>query len=96
LRRQGLGRWAQQLESECAGWLRDHGDYARWSAALESLPAIDAIEADFNAAAVTVAGECSDSPRLRQALQGLMPWRKGPWQIADVYIDSEWRSDFKW
>jgi len=96
LRRQGLAQWAQQLESECAGWLLDHGDYARWSAALSSMPAIDAIEADFNAPAVTVAGQCSDSSRLRQALQGLMPWRKGPWQIAEVFIDSEWRSDFKW
>ena len=25
-----------------------------------------------------------------------MPWRKGPYQIADVFIDCEWRSDFKW
>jgi tRNA (mo5U34)-methyltransferase len=25
-----------------------------------------------------------------------MPWRKGPLQIADVFIDCEWRSDFKW
>jgi tRNA (mo5U34)-methyltransferase len=96
LRRQGLAQWAQQLESESDRWLLDHGDYARWSAALASMPAIDGIEADFNAPAVTVAGECNDSSRLRQALQGLMPWRKGPWQITDVFIDSEWRSDFKW
>jgi tRNA (mo5U34)-methyltransferase len=96
LRRQGLAHWAHQLESESTRWLVGHGDYARWSAALASMPAIDGIEADFNAPAVTVAGECSDSSRLRQALQGLMPWRKGPWQIADVFIDCEWRSDFKW
>lgn len=32
----------------------------------------------------------------RTALDDLMPWRKGPWQFADVHIDAEWRSDFKW
>lgn len=32
----------------------------------------------------------------QRALQGLMPWRKGPWQFADVSIDAEWRSDVKW
>jgi tRNA (mo5U34)-methyltransferase len=26
----------------------------------------------------------------------LRPWRKGPFQIADVFIDTEWHSDFKW
>jgi tRNA (mo5U34)-methyltransferase len=25
-----------------------------------------------------------------------MPWRKGPWKILDIDIDTEWRSDFKW
>lgn len=96
LRRHGLAHWAQRLESESADWLVGHGDYARWSAALASMPEIDNIEADFSAPAITVAGDCADSSRLRQALQGLMPWRKGPLQIADVFIDSEWRSDFKW
>lgn len=96
LRRHGLTHWAQQLEAESAGWLVGHGDYARWSAALASLPEIDNIEADFSAPAITVSGECADTSQLRQALRGLMPWRKGPFKINDVYIDSEWRSDFKW
>ena len=33
---------------------------------------------------------------LEPALQGLMPWRKGPYRIAHVLIDTEWRSDWKW
>lgn len=32
----------------------------------------------------------------KQALMVLQPWRKGPWQFADVRIDAEWRSDWKW
>jgi len=26
----------------------------------------------------------------------LIPWRKGPFQLEDLYIDAEWRSDKKW
>jgi len=33
---------------------------------------------------------------LRTDLKALMPWRKGPFQINDVVIDSEWRCDMKW
>jgi tRNA (mo5U34)-methyltransferase len=29
-------------------------------------------------------------------LKGLSPWRKGPFQVGNVLIDSEWRSNMKW
>ena len=96
LHREGLGPWAQQLEAESGDWLVSHGDYPRWSAALASLPDLTDIASRFDKAAVTIDAECADSEALRLALQGLMPWRKGPYSIADVFIDCEWRSDFKW
>ena len=96
LRQHGLNHWAQKLDSESAGWLVNHGDYARWSAALEALPALDNIDAHFDTAAVTIDAECADREAMHQALRGLMPWRKGPYNIAGVTIDCEWRSDFKW
>ena len=96
LRRHGLNHWAQKLESESDDWLVNHGDYARWSAALKTLPALDNIEASFDTAAVTIDAACADSEALHQALRGLIPWRKGPYNIAGVAIDCEWRSDFKW
>ena len=96
LRRHGLNQWAQRLESESPRWLVDHGDYARWSAALAALPAIDNVRASLDAAAVGLEGDCADPAMLEQALRALMPWRKGPYRIADVFIDCEWRSDFKW
>lgn len=95
-RSHGLNHWAQQLEIESSDWLVNHGDYKRWSTALEALPEISNPQGTFDAAAVTVDGDCADPAGLRQALQGLMPWRKGPYQVADVFIDCEWRSDFKW
>lgn len=33
---------------------------------------------------------------LRSGLARLCPWRKGPFEIFGVTIDSEWRSDWKW
>ena len=37
-----------------------------------------------------------DTPRVRELLMELHPWRKGPLVLDDVEIDTEWRSDWKW
>ena len=29
-------------------------------------------------------------------MRNLMPWRKGPFSLYGVNIDTEWRSDWKW
>jgi tRNA (mo5U34)-methyltransferase len=33
---------------------------------------------------------------LEQSLKQLTPWRKGPYQIGNLHLDSEWRGDMKW
>jgi len=33
---------------------------------------------------------------LEQSLRALQPWRKGPFSVFGVHIDTEWRSDWKW
>ncbi len=33
---------------------------------------------------------------LKEALQGMIPWRKGPFELFGQRIDAEWRSDLKW
>lgn len=38
----------------------------------------------------------SDPVQLKELLLGLSPWRKGPFNLGGVDIDSEWRSDLKW
>ena len=96
LRAHGLNQWAAELESQSDQWLVGHGDYPRWYEALSNLPAIEQAIAILDQAAVTIDGDCSDPIALENALRGLMPWRKGPYRLADVTIDCEWRSDFKW
>jgi tRNA (mo5U34)-methyltransferase len=38
----------------------------------------------------------SDTAALKALLLDLAPWRKGPFDVAGVHIDTEWRSNLKW
>jgi tRNA (mo5U34)-methyltransferase len=77
-----------------------HGDLDSWQAAIDSLPQINPCVIDLSAAAVRIGvpEDCDESAReeLRDKLMRLHPWRKGPFDVFGVYIDTEWRSDWKW
>lgn len=97
-----LDRWAQQLEQQIATGLdqRRYGDLARWLQALQELPTLqaDAIHLDSSrvgASAVTPLTTATKA-QLHAALVKLHPWRKGPFDLFGVHIDTEWRSDWKW
>ncbi|MFT5220028.1 MAG: tRNA (mo5U34)-methyltransferase [Planctomycetota bacterium] len=92
----GQTRWADSLERQKADWLVNHGDYPRWAKALASLPDIEGVSVKYDSAAIRIDGVCHHPGQLEDSLLQLMPWRKGPYQISDCNIDSEWRSDFKW
>ncbi len=77
-----------------------HGDLARWMAGLDALPPLDALS-DVNIQLdQSIVSACFSPPNgsqiLSDALQQLAPWRKGPYCIGDVEIETEWRSDWKW
>lgn len=75
---------------------RPHGDLPRWLAALEALPTGPAECAlDQDTLTIGGAGE-QDAEAVKQALQGLIPWRKGPFEFFGVPVETEWRSDWKW
>jgi tRNA (mo5U34)-methyltransferase len=42
--------------------------------------------------------DCDQAQRqgIRELLMQLHPWRKGPYEICGIHLDSEWRSDWKW
>ncbi len=74
-----------------------YGDIPRWHAALEALPEVDQVSLQADQSVVSLRSEESvDQDALREALMGLHPWRKGPFDLFGVAIDTEWRSDFKW
>ena len=76
------------------------GDLSRWLDALNTLPSITAssIKLDNDTIVVDSGADCNDATRelLKQQLKKLHPWRKGPFNLFDVFIDTEWRSDWKW
>ena len=47
-------------------------------------------------ALLELAAEPENTSRARDALAALSPWRKGPFELGDITIDAEWRSDLKW
>lgn len=92
-------------------WLRDmpdqfsqgmsekrFGDLPRWRAAVAALPSLEAEVIDLDTNAITASGTVSAETlmELETALRGLHPWRKGPYSLFSINIDTEWRSDFKW
>ena len=75
-----------------------HGDYNKWLAALQSLPTLSADNIDLLNSVSASSNRCDEAMRnsIEQALRQLHPWRKGPFFINGIHIDTEWRSDWKW
>lgn len=97
----GAGNWVELLKKqlEHAFDVRVHGDLPRWLQAINELPVISPGSVDI-LESVRI-GDATDIPELdRQklfvGLQQLHPWRKGPYQVFGIDIDTEWRSDWKW
>lgn len=82
------------------GWEKiiGHGDYSKWSSGLDVLPEVDV--AYPNLRDVVSIGDASSCAILNEdieaSLKKLHPWRKGPFDLFGVHIDTEWRSDLKW
>ncbi len=94
-------RWRDGLPQALAHALRPeaHGRIGEWSALLNRLPSLTAAEVRYaQAIGLRLHPEpgAAELEALRQLLLQFKPWRKGPFDIHGVYIDSEWRSDLKW
>ncbi len=77
----------------------NHGDFAGWLKALNALPNLDvssyALKEQLR---IGEHSQCTDAERqnLTELLMALHPWRKGPFELFGLHIDTEWRSDWKW
>ncbi len=80
--------------------VRPHGDLPSWNTALQALPAIEPDQVHFDSDAVSIgsAAQLSSEEQalVTQYLEMLHPWRKGPWSLFGIDIDTEWRSNLKW
>ena len=95
----GIPRWAEciteQLEHQ-----RPHGEQDRWQTAIASLPRITTDQINMDRGTLQIGTQHSatvvEQEHIRTALQQLHPWRKGPYSVHGVKINTEWRSDWKW
>ncbi|MAC47586.1 MAG: tRNA 5-methoxyuridine(34)/uridine 5-oxyacetic acid(34) synthase CmoB [Oceanospirillum sp.] len=106
---EGLTRWLakvpEQLEhgldtkryADLPGWLRVVDKFAT---AEELAEDGYQVTVDLDRSAVLVkASPVLPEPqqaKYRNLMKKLMPWRKGPFELHGTYIDTEWRSDWKW
>ena len=95
-----LSEWLTLLPEQFNAGLSParYGDLPRWREALGALPSLSATDIQLNSARVGVTGQISaeNHAALQAALMGLHPWRKGPYELWGLHIDTEWRSDWKW
>ena len=74
------------------------GDYPRWYQSYQELPEIEQIKKNTHIDAITCSSlsDLANPQIINQAYKGLMPWRKGPFNMFSIFIDSEWQSNMKW
>ncbi len=95
-----LSHWLETLPAQIANWQREqqHGLFKQWSNAVEFLPEIKPYRLDL-LHSVTAESEgplsAGQIKRIETLMRNLMPWRKGPFSLYGVNIDTEWRSDWK-
>lgn len=96
-----LSRWLEVLPAQLANWQKQNIDnrFNQWLNSIKHLPSITPYQIDL-LHSVTAKTEQpltnGEQLRITQLLKTMMPWRKGPFNLYDIYIDTEWRSDWKW
>lgn len=102
LQKNGAGAWLdvlpQQLQS--AFELSQHGKLAKWQDMIECLPVpVPSVRyPDADTVQIGTAADLTNitPDQLKAQLMQLHPWRKGPYELFGIKIDTEWRSDWKW
>ena len=92
--------WLRKQASEAEKILSAHGDHPVWLQTLQQLSQFKTNQYDLGQPAVNIgaAEEITTEQRklLLTLLQNYHPWRKGPFELFGIPVDSEWRSDLKW
>lgn len=96
-----LSHWLYTLPAQLAAWENSerHGNLPKWQRVLKKLDAYQSEHVVLtDKVEIGQAHELSDgeTKKLENLLQQFHPWRKGPFYLFGIHIDTEWRSDWKW
>ncbi len=96
------GQWVDLLPQQIAAGfdISSHGTSAKWQNIIENLqvPPISVrnLNADKVQIGLTADLTAEQQAQLKTDLMAFHPWRKGPYDLFGIHIDTEWRSDWKW
>lgn len=96
-----LSSWLNVLPAQLTTWQKSelHGEFSHWEKTLDALPKTTPSSIDLSNS-VTIGAESDinngEFKRIENLLKKFKPWRKGPYHIHGLHVDTEWRSDFKW
>ncbi len=97
-----MGDWSNLLSAQLFEYYSNinHGDYQKWLSAIKKLPdvSISTFDLDSDSIQIGTESDCTEEQliNIEEQLKILMPWRKGPFNVFGINIDSEWRSNLKW
>lgn len=83
------------VRQERLGWL-EWKDIKPMREALKTLPCRDTITCSFGDVIDIQGLHVKDAEAISTCAKTLMPWRKGPFQILNTFIDTEWQSFIKY
>ena len=98
----GLTAWSKQLQDLIPQKLAtdgNHGKMEEWQQALDALPQVTPAHIELQSKVeIGSAADLNDEDKHNfiENLKAFHPWRKGPYSLLGVEIDTEWRSDWKW
>lgn len=95
----GFEEWASSIPYQVEE-STSHGDYTKWKDIYSRIPDVKPTAIDLSIDAIQI-GRKSDLStgqykNLNLSLSELHPWRKGPFNLFDIFVDTEWHSDWKW
>lgn len=96
-----LSLWLNTLPSQLTAWQKEslHGKFKMWFNAVDRLPLLQPERLDLLHSVTANSLEPLQKGQregMENLLRNLMPWRKGPFSLYDIEIETEWRSDWKW
>ncbi|MGC9421109.1 tRNA 5-methoxyuridine(34)/uridine 5-oxyacetic acid(34) synthase CmoB [Vibrio sp.] len=95
-----LQPWLDVLPKQLSDWQeKPHGDLDRWLRALHKISDTPPDTVDLKTAVNIYNHQpltTGEQKKLENLLKTFHPWRKGPYFLHGIHIDTEWRSDWKW
>ena len=86
----------QCLEISNQAYQVNNGNIPKWSQVIEAIDALPKGKVSLKQPYININQDSIDSGSLLKELHKLMPWRKGPFMINELSLESEWNGDMKW